>query len=38
LQCLEELPMKPAYQALNAMMENQFKYMPADVRARYKSK
>lgn len=38
LQCLEELAMKPAYQALNAMMENQFKYMPADVRARYKSK
>lgn len=36
--CAEALPMAPAYSALDAMMENQFKYMPAEVRARYKSK
>lgn len=35
--CSEGLPMAPAYSALDAMMENQFKYMPAEVRARYKS-
>lgn len=38
LECVENLAMTPAYLALDAMMENQFKYMPATVRARYKSK
>ncbi|WP_372771368.1 tRNA-uridine aminocarboxypropyltransferase [Pseudoalteromonas sp.] len=37
LSCTEGLSMAPAYSALDAMMENQFKYMPAEVRARYKS-
>lgn len=36
LNLTEKLPMEPAYTALEAMMENQFKHMPAEVRARYK--
>ena len=36
LQIVESQSMSKAYKALDKMMENQFKYMPAEVRARYK--
>ena len=36
LKHLENIAMKNAYTALDKMMDNQFKRMPAEVRARYK--
>jgi DTW domain-containing protein YfiP len=35
LQNIENISMKNAYAALDKMMDNQFKHMPAEVRARY---